>query len=132
MSMTTTRILIVEDERIIAADLRRHVTRLGYEVVDMVGSGAAAIEHAQTLHPDLVLMDIGLPGGMNLSGVGFLKKVVIMPILLPSCMSLLLVLPAASSGLGQRQHRQGWGLLLRHWDRRPGCGHEAAHGQRGL
>jgi CheY-like chemotaxis protein len=65
MSMTTTWILIVEDERIIAADLRRHVTRLGYEVVDMVGSGAAAIEHAQTLHPDLVLMDIGLPGGIN-------------------------------------------------------------------
>src|SRR5712691_3695362 len=65
MSMTTARILIVEDERIIAADLRRHVTRIGYEVVGMVGSGAAAIEHAQTLHPDLVLMDIGLPGSMN-------------------------------------------------------------------
>lgn len=65
MSMTTAQILIVEDERIIAADLRRHVTRLGYEVVGMVGSGRAAIEQAQTLHPDLVLMDIGLPGGMS-------------------------------------------------------------------
>lgn len=63
--MATARILIVEDERIIAADLRRHVTRLGYEVVGMVGSGGAAVEHARTLHPDLVLMDIGLPGGMN-------------------------------------------------------------------
>ena len=65
MSMATARILIVEDERIIAADLRRHVTRLGYEVVGMVGSGRAAIEQAQTLHPDVVLMDIGLPGGMS-------------------------------------------------------------------
>lgn len=63
--MATARILIVEDERIIAADLRRHVTRLGYEVVGMVGSGGAAVEHARTLHPDLVLMDISLPGGMN-------------------------------------------------------------------
>jgi CheY-like chemotaxis protein len=65
MSMATARILIVEDERIIAADLRRHVARLGYEVVGMVGSGRAAIEQAQTLHPDVVLMDIGLPGGMS-------------------------------------------------------------------
>jgi CheY-like chemotaxis protein len=65
MSMTTARILIVEDERIIAADLRRHVTRLGYEVVALAGSGASAIEQAQTLHPDLVLMDIGLPGDMD-------------------------------------------------------------------
>ena len=63
--MATARILIVEDERIIAADLRRHITRLGYEVVGMVGSGGAAIEHARTLRPDLVLMDIGLSGGMN-------------------------------------------------------------------
>ena len=63
--MATARLLIVEDERIIAADLRRHVTRLGYEVVGIVGSGGAAIERAQTLRPDLVLMDIGLPGGMN-------------------------------------------------------------------
>lgn len=63
--MVTARILIVEDERIIAADLRRRVTRLGYEVVGLVGSGAAAIEQARALCPDLVLMDIGLPGGMN-------------------------------------------------------------------
>ena len=63
--MATARILIVEDERIIAADLRRHVTRLGYEVVGMAGSGRAAIAQAQTRHPDLVLMDIGLPGGMS-------------------------------------------------------------------
>src|SRR5215831_10538604 len=63
--MVTARILIVEDERIIAADLRRHVTRLGYEVVALAGSGASAIEQAQTLRPDLVLMDIGLPGGMD-------------------------------------------------------------------
>ena len=63
--MATARILIVEDERIIAADLRRHVTRLGYEVVGTAGSGRAAIAQAQTLHPDLVLMDIGLPGGMS-------------------------------------------------------------------
>ena len=47
-------------------------------------------------------------------------------------MSLSLLLPAASRGLGQRPHRQGWGLLLRHRHRWPGFGDKAAQGQRGL
>jgi CheY-like chemotaxis protein len=63
--MTTARILIVEDEHILAANLQRRVTRLGYEVVRIVGSGLAAIEQARILRPDLMLMDIGLPGDMD-------------------------------------------------------------------
>jgi CheY-like chemotaxis protein len=63
--MPPAQILIVEDERIIAAELRRRVTRLGYTVVAMAGSGTEAIEKARALSPDLVLMDIGLPGGMD-------------------------------------------------------------------
>src|SRR5262245_24172010 len=66
-----------------------------------------------------------------LSAVGFLR-VVIMPMYLPACMSLSLLPPEASSGLGQRQPRQGWERLLRHRDRRPGFGDEAALGQRRL
>ena len=41
---------------------------------------------------------------------------------LPACMSLSFLLPEVSRGLEQRQHRQGGGLLLRHWHRRPGFG----------
>jgi CheY-like chemotaxis protein len=63
--MPTARLLIVEDERIIAADLQQRVTRLGYEVVGIVGSGMAAIEQARALRPALVLMDIGLPGDID-------------------------------------------------------------------
>jgi CheY-like chemotaxis protein len=63
--MTTARILIVEDERILAANLQRRITRLGYEVVGIVGSGMAAIEQARILRPDLVLMDLGLPGDVD-------------------------------------------------------------------
>ena len=51
---------------------------------------------------------------------------------LPACMSLSFLLPEVSRGLEQRQHRQGGGLLLWHWHRRPGFGDEAAHGQRYL
>src|SRR5262249_57324731 len=72
-----------------------------------------------------------LPRRRALSAVGFLR-VVMMLMLLPSCMSLSLLPPAASRGLGQRQPRQGWGRLLRRRDRRPGFGDEAALGQRRL
>ena len=63
--MPSAQILIVEDERIIAAELTRRITRLGYEVIATAGSGAEAIERARQGCPDLVLMDIGLPGEMN-------------------------------------------------------------------
>jgi CheY-like chemotaxis protein len=63
--MPLAQILIVEDERIIAAELSRRLTRLGYAVIAMVGSGAEAIHRARLGGPDLVLMDIGLPGEMN-------------------------------------------------------------------
>jgi DNA invertase Pin-like site-specific DNA recombinase len=71
------------------------------------------------------------PRRPSLSRVGFLR-VVIMPILLPSCMSRSLLLPEASRGLGHRQHRQGGCLLLWHRDSRPGFGDKAAQGQRCL
>jgi DNA-binding NarL/FixJ family response regulator len=52
----------VEDERIIAIDLRRRLTSLRYTVVATAGSGAEALAQARALRPDLVCMDIGLPG----------------------------------------------------------------------
>jgi hypothetical protein len=52
-----------------------------------------------------------------------------MPMFLPSCMSLLLLPPEVSGGLGQRQPRQGWIRLLPYRDRRQGFGDEAALGQ---
>jgi CheY-like chemotaxis protein len=63
--MASPRILIVEDERIIAAELALRIARLGYEVIATVGSGAEAIAQARENSPDLVLMDIGLPGEMD-------------------------------------------------------------------
>ena len=63
--MPPAQILIVEDERIIAAELTRRITRLGYNVIATAGSGTEAIQRARASCPDLVLMDIGLPGEMN-------------------------------------------------------------------
>ncbi|HEY4884717.1 MAG TPA: ATP-binding protein [Myxococcales bacterium] len=65
MNMTAQKILVVEDENIVAMDLRTTLTRLGYEVVDTVGTGPQAIEQVERREPDLVLMDIQLRGGMD-------------------------------------------------------------------
>ena len=59
------RILVVEDERIVARSLRKQLTTLGYEVVASVPSGDKAIQQAGELRPDLVLMDIHLEGAMD-------------------------------------------------------------------
>jgi CheY-like chemotaxis protein len=63
--MAMARILIVEDERLIAFDLQRRLTRLGYTVVALAASGVEAIQQALALHPDVVLMDIRLQGDMD-------------------------------------------------------------------
>lgn len=57
---TPPRILVVEDERIVAEDIRRSLFRLGYEVLGVVSTGAEALRCVRTLQPDLVLMDIML------------------------------------------------------------------------
>ena len=59
------RILIVEDERIVAIDLQRRLARLGYAVVALAASGTEAIQKALALRPDVVLMDIRLQGDMD-------------------------------------------------------------------
>jgi two-component system sensor histidine kinase UhpB len=63
--MTTTRILIVEDEAPIADLIRRFLTRSGYEVSAAVSTGEEALVQAARLSPDLALMDITLAGDLN-------------------------------------------------------------------
>lgn len=59
------RILIVEDEAIIAMDLRNQLEKFGYRVVATVSSGEQAIQLANEHIPQLVLMDIVLQGSMD-------------------------------------------------------------------
>ncbi len=62
---TGAHILIVEDESITAADISRRLKNLGYKVIGHVTSGQAAVQAAQNLRPDLVLMDIALKGTLD-------------------------------------------------------------------
>jgi PAS domain S-box-containing protein len=65
--MDKKKIILVEDEAIVAEDLRRNLERLGYEVVAVAASGEQALVDINTHRPDLVLMDIVLQG--DLSGI---------------------------------------------------------------
>ena len=60
--MGQTRILVVEDERIVAQDIKHRLEDLGYEVPAVAVRGQEAILKAQQSQPDLVLMDIRLEG----------------------------------------------------------------------
>ena len=63
--MEKIKILVVEDESIIAEDIRRSLENLGYSVPSVVSSGETAINKAKEERPDLVLMDIMLKGKMD-------------------------------------------------------------------
>lgn len=63
--MKLPRILVVEDEVVLAKALARQLTKLGYEVATIVTEGEEAVEQALSDPPDLVLMDIELGGRMD-------------------------------------------------------------------
>lgn len=63
--MHAANILIVEDEAIVALDLRQHLEEMGYDVAGIAESGADAIALAENTAPSLTLMDISLKGSMS-------------------------------------------------------------------
>lgn len=63
--MTKTKILIVEDELLLAKNLSRKLKKLGYTVLEIVSSGNVAIQRAAEIQPDLILMDIVIKGDMD-------------------------------------------------------------------
>ncbi|MDQ2100624.1 MAG: EAL domain-containing protein [Tychonema bourrellyi B0820] len=63
--MSTKKILIVEDESIIAEDIADSLMDLGYQVTAIVHSGEEALESAAKERPDLVLMDVNLQGEID-------------------------------------------------------------------
>lgn len=59
------KVLVVEDEALVAEEIRERLIRLGHDVVGVVDTGEDAISSAQRLHPDLILMDIRIKGEIN-------------------------------------------------------------------
>jgi diguanylate cyclase (GGDEF)-like protein/PAS domain S-box-containing protein len=63
--MQPARVMVVEDERIVALHLRQQLSNLGYQVVGMVASGEQALEKVNELQPDVMLMDIHIEGELD-------------------------------------------------------------------
>ncbi|WP_414469054.1 methanogen output domain 1-containing protein [Methanobacterium sp. ACI-7] len=68
------KILIVEDEKILAMGLKHKLDIMGYEVVGITSSGLEAIEKAREEFPNLILMDIVLKGQMD--GIEAAQKII--------------------------------------------------------
>ncbi len=67
------RIIVVEDESIVALNLKYDLEDLGYEVLDTFDTATDAIEKSEELFPDLVLMDIQLKG--DIDGIQAAKEI---------------------------------------------------------
>lgn len=59
------KVLIVEDDMLLSMVEERLITRLGFDVVGKVTRGADAIDKADELNPDIIVMDISLKGEMD-------------------------------------------------------------------
>jgi DNA-binding NarL/FixJ family response regulator len=63
--VTGARVLIVEDEVIVAEDLRRRLIASGYDVVGHAMNGREAVDVACHRYPEVILMDVKLDGPEN-------------------------------------------------------------------
>ncbi|HHV62770.1 MAG TPA: response regulator [Firmicutes bacterium] len=59
--MGTLRVLIAEDESLVAMGIRAQLESLGYEVVGEAADGAEAVSLCERVRPDVVIMDINMP-----------------------------------------------------------------------
>ena len=63
--MVNSKILIVEDDFIVAIDLKIHLENMGYNVLDITDNGTDALNKTRETNPDLILMDINLKGDID-------------------------------------------------------------------
>lgn len=80
--MPKQKILIVEDEYIIAQDLSNIIQKFGYEVADIITRGEEVITRCLELDPSLILMDIKLSGKINgIEAADDIRKMIDVPII---------------------------------------------------
>ncbi|MEA5569746.1 diguanylate cyclase domain-containing protein [Calothrix sp. UHCC 0171] len=80
--MDCPKILVVEDEKVLAVDIRNSLQKLGYTVPEITDSGEGAIKKVAETHPNLVLMDICLTGAVDAVQAGdFIRKNFHVPVL---------------------------------------------------
>ncbi|HLG69453.1 MAG TPA: response regulator [Chloroflexota bacterium] len=84
---TETRVVIADDESVIRLDLKEMLQGLGYVVVGESGDGESAVNLARDLKPDIVIMDIKMPGTDGIQAARILTEERISPVLLLTAFS---------------------------------------------
>lgn len=108
MQQEKTRVLLAEDETIARVDLRELLTSLGYLVIGEAGDGTEAVRLARDLKPDIVIMDIEMPGLDGIEAAKILYDEKVCPVLLLTAFSQReLVERARSAGV--------MGYLVKPW-----------------
>ncbi len=80
--MEQTKILVIEDEVIVARTITNQLNQLGYVVTGTASSGQAAIKKATETQPQLVLMDIILKGEMDgITAAGYIRDKLDIPVI---------------------------------------------------
>ncbi len=87
MGSETTRVLIAEDEALIRLDLKEMLQEEGYAVVAEVGDGQQAVEQAEGLRPDLVILDIQMPVLDGLSAAEQIASARVAPVIVLTAFS---------------------------------------------
>lgn len=110
--MTSARILIVEDESIVAKDLRQSLNGLGYTVIGAVATGEDAVKQAAELKPDLILMDVMLKGAMDgIDAAAKIRELHSIPV-------IYLTAYTDDETLLRAKQTEAWGYLLKPFEDR--------------
>ena len=108
--MAKANIMIVEDERIVAADIESILEKLGHGVTGIVSSGKQALEQAELKKPDLVLMDIMIEGDMKgIEAAGRIRSEFNIPV-------IFITAYADEQTLGQAKLTEPYGYLVKPFD----------------
>jgi len=101
------RILVVEDEGIVALDISQTLESLGYEVVGNVDTAEEAVEKTKSLQPSLILMDINLKGEMDgVQAAGIINDTIKTPV-------IFLTAHADEATLQRAKLTQPYGYILK-------------------
>ena len=108
--MTTGKIMIVEDEKVVAMDIRQTLRRLGHQVSACVASASEALEQVAQVKPDLILMDVVLKGGRDgIETARLIKQLCDVPI-------IYLTAHADQETLERAKRTEPFGYLIKPFD----------------
>ncbi|MBA4083773.1 MAG: response regulator [Kytococcus sp.] len=93
------RVLLAEDEALIRLDLAEMLTDAGYEVVGQASNGQEAVELAESLQPDLIIMDVKMPVMDGLTAAETIGERRICPVIMLTASQKELVERARDAGV---------------------------------